>query len=120
MGATELLCTLISSPVAAPNRCIMFMIIFTSVLPSFTKACIALAIYNATFDLAVPVCSLTCLFEVLLTHVPIHLRILVQDNGVACLTDTCRVKDPDRALISQFIIIHGLHPTCKDRTKKMY
>jgi hypothetical protein len=37
MGATELLCTLISSPVAAPNRCIMFMIISTSVLSELTK-----------------------------------------------------------------------------------
>jgi hypothetical protein len=81
------------------------------VLPSFTKACIALAMYTATFDLTV---------QVLLTHVPIHLRILVQGDGVACLIDMCWVKDPDRALISQFVTIHGLHPTCKDRTKKMY
>jgi hypothetical protein len=56
----------------------------------------------------------------MLTHVPIYLRILVQSDGVACLIDTCRVKDPDRALNSQFVTIHGLHPTCKDRTKKMY
>jgi hypothetical protein len=55
-----------------------------------------------------------------LTHVPIHLRILVQDDGVACLIDMCRVKDPNRALISQFVTIHGLHRTCKDHTKKMY
>jgi hypothetical protein len=63
---------------------------------------------------------LNLFIEVLLTHVPIHLKILVQDDGVACLNDTCRVKDPDRLLISQFVTIHGLHPTCKDRTKKMY
>jgi hypothetical protein len=63
---------------------------------------------------------LNLFIEVLLTHVTIHLRILVQDDGVACLIDTCQVKDFDRALISQFVTIHGLHPTCKDRTKKMY
>jgi hypothetical protein len=57
-------------------------------------------------------------FEVLLIHVPIHLRILVQGDGVTCLIDTYWVKDPNRALISQFVTIHGLHPTCKDRTKK--
>jgi hypothetical protein len=37
--------------------------IFMRVLSSFTKACIALAMYTATFDLAVPVCSLTYLFK---------------------------------------------------------
>jgi hypothetical protein len=57
--------------------------------------------------------------EVLLTHVHVHLRILIQGDGVACLINTCRVKNPDRALISQFITIHGLHATCEDRTKKM-
>jgi hypothetical protein len=35
-------------------------------LPSFTNACIALAMYNTTFDLAVPVCSFTC--SVVLVH----------------------------------------------------
>jgi hypothetical protein len=84
-----------------------------TVLPSFTKACIALAMYTAIFDFAVLICSL-------LTHVPIHLRILVQGDGVACLIDMCRVKDPDHSLISQFLIIHVLHPTCKDRTNKIY
>jgi hypothetical protein len=63
---------------------------------------------------------LNLFIKVLLTHVPIHLRILVQCDGVACLIDTCRVKDPDHALISKFVTIHGLHHTCKDRTKKMY
>jgi hypothetical protein len=58
--------------------------------------------------------------EVILTHVPVHLRILVQGDGVACLIDTCRVKDPDHALIPQFLTVHGLHPTYKYRTKKMY
>jgi hypothetical protein len=58
--------------------------------------------------------------EVTLTHVPVHLRILVQGDSVACLIDTCLVKDPDCALIPQFLIIHGLHPTYKYRTKKMY
>jgi hypothetical protein len=58
--------------------------------------------------------------EVTLTHVPIHLRIVVQGDGVACLIDMCRVKDPDCAFIPQFLTIHGLHPTYKDRTKKMY
>jgi hypothetical protein len=53
-----------------------------------------------------------------LTHGPVHLRILIQGDGVACLIDTCQVKDPDHALISQFVTIHGLHPTCKDCTKK--
>jgi hypothetical protein len=62
---------------------------------------------------------LNLFIEVLLTHVHIHLIILVQGDGVACLIDMCRVKDPDRALISQFVTIHGLHPTCKDHTKKM-
>jgi hypothetical protein len=33
------------------------------VLPSFTKACIALAMYTATFDFDVPVCYLTCLLK---------------------------------------------------------
>jgi hypothetical protein len=56
----------------------------------------------------------------MLTHVPVHLRILVQGDGTACLIDTCRVKDPDRALIPQFLTVHGLHPTYKDRTKKIY
>jgi hypothetical protein len=63
---------------------------------------------------------LNLFIEVLLTHVTIHLRIIVQSDGVASLIDTCRVKEPDRALISQFITIHGLHSTCKDRTKKIY
>jgi hypothetical protein len=58
--------------------------------------------------------------EVLLTHVPIHLIILVQGDGVACLINMRRVKVPDHALISQFVTIHGLHPACKDRTKKIY
>jgi hypothetical protein len=44
---------------------------------------------------------LNLFIEVLLTHVPIHLRILVQGDGVAFLIDTCWVKDPDRALIFQ-------------------
>jgi hypothetical protein len=43
---------------------------------------------------------LNLFIEALLTHVPIHLRILVQGDGVACLIDMCRVKDPDRALVS--------------------
>jgi hypothetical protein len=63
---------------------------------------------------------LNLFIDVLLTHVPIHLRILVQGDGVVWLIDTCRVMDPNRALISQFVTIHGLHPTCKDRTKKMF
>jgi hypothetical protein len=58
--------------------------------------------------------------KVMLTHIHVHIRILVQGDGVACLIDTCRVKDPDRALIPQFLTVHGLHPTYKDRTKKMY
>jgi hypothetical protein len=63
---------------------------------------------------------LNLFIKVLLTHVFVHLRILVQGDGVACLIDTCQIKDPDHALISQFITIHGLHSTCKDRIKKMY
>jgi hypothetical protein len=35
-------------------------------LPSFTNACIALAMYNTTFDLVVPVCSFTC--SIVLVH----------------------------------------------------
>jgi hypothetical protein len=65
------------------------------VLPSFTKACIGLAMYTNR-----PRCTgllLNLFIEVLLTHVPIHLRILFQGDGVACLIDTCRVNDPDRA-----------------------
>ena len=62
---------------------------------------------------------LNLFIEVLLTHVPIHIIILVQGDGVTCLIDTCQVKDPNRALISQFVTIHGLHPTCKDRTKNV-
>jgi hypothetical protein len=87
------------------------------VLPSLTKAYIALHRYLR------PRCTglLVNLFiEVLLTHVPIDLRILIQGDYVACLIDTCRVKDPDRALISQFVTIYGLHLTFKDCTKKMY
>jgi hypothetical protein len=60
------------------------------------------------------------LIEVTLTHVLVHLRILVQGYGVACLIDTCQVKDLDCTLISQFLTVHGLHPTYKDHTKKMY
>jgi hypothetical protein len=56
----------------------------------------------------------------MLTHVSVHLRILVQGDGPACLIDTCQVKDPDRALIPQFLTVHGLHPTYKYCTKKMY
>jgi hypothetical protein len=70
-----------------------------------------------------PCCTgllLNLCIEVMLTHVPVHLRILVQGDGTACLIDTCRVKDPDRALIPQFLTVHGLHPTYKDRTKKIY
>jgi hypothetical protein len=89
-------------------------------LPSFTNTCIALAMYNTTFNLAVPVNSLTCLFKVTLTHVLVHLRILVQGDGVACLIDTCWVKDPNCVLIPQFLTVHGLHPTYKYCTKKMY
>jgi hypothetical protein len=63
---------------------------------------------------------LNLFIEVLLTHVPIHLRILIQGDGVACLIDMCQVKDPDGTLMSQFVTIHALHPTCKDHTKKMY
>jgi hypothetical protein len=37
--------------------------------------------------------------EVILTHVPVHLRILVQGDDVDCLIDTCWIKDPDHALI---------------------
>jgi hypothetical protein len=81
-------------------------------LQSFINSCISLAMYNATFDLAVPVIFLTC--------IPVHLRILVQGDGVASLIDTCRVKDPDRALIPQFLTVHDLYPTYKYRTKKMY
>jgi hypothetical protein len=63
---------------------------------------------------------LNLFIEVLLTHVPIHLRILIQGDGVGCLIDMYRIKDLDRALISQFVTNHGLNPMCKDCTKKMY
>jgi hypothetical protein len=43
---------------------------------------------------------LNLFIEVLLTHVPVHLRILIQGDSVACLIDTCRVKNLDHALIS--------------------
>jgi hypothetical protein len=89
-------------------------------LPPFTNAFIALSMYNATFNLSIIILFLNLLIEVVMTHVPVHLKILVQDDGLACLIDTCWVKDPDPALIPQFLTVHGLHPTYKDRTKKIY
>jgi hypothetical protein len=63
---------------------------------------------------------LNLFIKVFLTHVLVHLRIFVQADSVACMIDMCRVKDPDRALISQFYTVHELHPTYKYRTKEMY
>jgi hypothetical protein len=70
-----------------------------------------------------PCCTgqlLNLYIEVMLTHIVVHLRILVQGDGVVCLIDMCWVNDLDRALIPQVLTVHGLHPTYKYHTKKMY
>jgi hypothetical protein len=78
-------------------------------LPSFTNACIALAMYNGTLTLALLLRPTTSLWNY--CHVIVHLWILPQVDSVACLMDTCQVKDPDRALVPQFHTVHELHPT---------
>jgi hypothetical protein len=76
------------------------------VLSSFMKACIVLAMYITTFNFALPVCYLTCLLK------SYWLMFLYISEFL--------FKDSDRALIYQFVTIHGLHPTCKERTKKIF
>jgi hypothetical protein len=44
-------------------------------------------------------------------HALVHLWFFPQVDSVAFLIDTCRVKDPDRALVPQFYIVHELYPT---------
>jgi hypothetical protein len=81
-------------------------------LPSFINAWIALAMCNDTLALSLLLRSTTylssCFFVMPLYISKSFLKLM------ACLIDTCWIKDPDHALLPQFLIVHELHPTYKD------
>jgi hypothetical protein len=80
-------------------------------LPPCTNAGIALVMYNDTRALSSLLIRATSFLNSVIVMSLYIFDCILKVDGVACLIDTCWVKNPDHAFALQFYIVHEFHPT---------